>query len=218
MAHESFEDEAIANFLNEHFISIKVDREECPDIDAVYLETPTLQSGALSTSADLENAVATLARDFDSADGGFARYCVDSKWVVPHFEKMLYDNALLLRVYTHWWPLTGSELAHRVVRETVEFMLRELRTNEGVFASALDADSEGSEGTYYVWNVEKLILVTYAALTGESKYRLRGENALRKITPLITCVPRAIGWGLVAATALIDGPVQIAITTLKILT
>ena len=281
MAHESFEDEGIANFLNEHFISIKVDREERPDIDAVYmqatvaltghggwpmtvlldqdarpfyagtyfpptahhglpsfmqllrsiqeawvekraeihitavkiiesLETPTLKSGELPTSADLQGAVTTLARDFDSADGGFgnapkfppsmvlefllreharsgnsqaltmaertltamarggiydqlgggfSRYSVDNKWVVPHFEKMLYDNALLLRVYTNWWRLSESELARRIVYETVEFMLRELRTNEGAFASALDADSEGAEGTYYVWSIDKLIEV-----------------------------------------------------------
>jgi uncharacterized protein YyaL (SSP411 family) len=279
MAHESFEDESIANFLNEHFISIKVDREERPDIDAVYmqatvaltghggwpmtlmldqegrpfyagtyfppisshglpsfmqviqaisgswrgkrgeihdsviriidsLETPTLQSGALPLPADLQDAVTMLAHEFDpdyggfggapkfppsmvlefllreharsgntqalvmaektltamargglydQLGGGFARYSVDSKWVVPHFEKMLYDNALLLRVYAHWWRLSGSSLAHRIVGETVEFMLRELRTHEGAFASALDADSEGSEGTYYVWNVERLI-------------------------------------------------------------
>lgn len=292
MAHESFEDESIANFLNEHFISIKVDREERPDIDAVYmqatvaltghggwpmtllldqqgrpfyagtyfpptphhglpsfmqllhaiheawvhkraeihdtaigiinsLEIPTLQSGALPTPADLENAVTTLARDFDpeyggfgsapkfppsmvlefllreharsgntqalqmvertltamarggiydQLGGGFARYSVDNKWVIPHFEKMLYDNALLLRVYAHWWRLSASELAHRIVRETVDFMLRELRTNEGAFASALDADSEGSEGTYYVWNVEKLIKVL-----GDSDGRWAGE-------------------------------------------
>ena len=279
MAHESFEDESVAEYLNEHFISIKVDREERPDIDAVYmevtvaltghggwpttlfldqegrpfyagtyfpptphhglpsfsqllqairdawrnnrgeihdtairiidsLETPSLLSGPLPLPADLEKAVIVLARDFDTEfggfggapkfppsmllefllreyarshnsealllaertltamargglydqlGGGFARYSVDSKWVVPHFEKMLYDNALLLRVYAHWWRLTGSDLAKRVVYETVDFMLRELRTNDGGFASALDADSEGSEGTYYVWNIEKLI-------------------------------------------------------------
>ena len=279
MAHESFEDKTIANFLNEHFISIKVDREERPDIDAVYmqatvaltghggwpmsvlldqegrpfyagtyfpptahhglpsfmqllhgiqeawvekrseihttavhiiesLQTPTLPSGELPSSEDLQSAVSALARDFDSVHGGFgnapkfppsmvlefllreharsdnthaltmaektltamarggiydqlgggfSRYAVDNKWVVPHFEKMLYDNALLLRVYTHWWRLTGSELARRIVYETVEFMLRELCTDQGAFASALDADTEGAEGTYYVWSIEKLI-------------------------------------------------------------
>ena len=281
MAHESFEDKNIANFLNEHFISIKVDREERPDIDAVYmqatvaltghggwpmsvlldqegrpfyagtyfpptphhglqsfmqvlhgiqeawverrgeiditavkiiesLETPTLQSGALPSAEDLQSAVSALERDFDPVHGGFgnapkfppsmvlefllreharsgnphaltmaertltamarggiydqlgggfSRYSVDSKWVVPHFEKMLYDNALLLRLYTHWWRLTGSELARRIVYETIEFMLRELRSDQGAFASALDADTEGAEGTYYVWSIEKLIEV-----------------------------------------------------------
>ena len=281
MAHESFEDINIANFLNEHFISIKVDREERPDIDAVYmqatvaltghggwpmsvlldqegrpfyagtyfpptphhglpsfmqvlygiqeawaerrteihrtavkiiesLQSPTLQSGALPSAQDFQSAVAALARDFDSVNGGFgsapkfppsmllefllreharsgnsqalamadrtltamarggiydqlgggfSRYSVDSKWVVPHFEKMLYDNALLLRVYTHWWRVSESELARRIVYETVEFMLRELRTDQGAFASALDADTEGAEGTYYVWSIEKLIEV-----------------------------------------------------------
>jgi uncharacterized protein YyaL (SSP411 family) len=279
MAHESFEDKILANFLNVHFISIKVDREERPDIDAIYmratvaltghggwpmtllldhdgrpfyagtyfpptprhglpsfmqllhaiqgawvekreeihataigitesLETPTLQSGALPSPEDLQNAVTVLAQNFDTTyggfggapkfppsmvlefllreharsenkhaltmsqrtltamarggiydqlGGGFARYSVDSRWIVPHFEKMLYDNVLLLRVYAHWWRLSGSELARRIARETVEFLLRELRTDEGAFASALDADSEGSEGTYYVWNLEKLI-------------------------------------------------------------
>jgi uncharacterized protein YyaL (SSP411 family) len=292
MAHETFEDESIADFLNEHFVNIKVDREERPDIDAVYmqatvaltgqggwpmtlmldqggrpfyagtyfppiprhglpsftqlmhaissawverrreihdsairitdsLKTPTLQSGALPSLADLQNAVKTLVHEFDpeyggfggapkfppsmvlefllrehartgdtqallmaertltamargglydQLGGGFARYSVDNKWVVPHFEKMLYDNALLLRVYAHWWRLSGSTLAQRIVRETVQFMLRELRTDEGAFASALDADSEGSEGTYYVWNVEEL-----NAVLGERDGRWAGE-------------------------------------------
>ena len=292
MAHESFEDESVANFLNEHFISIKVDREERPDIDAVYmdatvaltghggwpmtvfldqegrpfyagtyfppqpghglpsfmqlllsirtawverrgeildsairivdsLETDSLPSVSLPLSEDLEIAVQVIRRDFDSIyggfgsapkfppsmllefllreharsgnsdallmaektltamargglydqlGGGFARYSVDSKWIVPHFEKMLYDNALLLRVYAHWWRLTGSKLADRVVRETADFILRELRTKEGGFASSLDADSEGSEGTYYVWSLEMLINVL-----GEGDGRWAGE-------------------------------------------
>ena len=96
---------------------------------------------------------------YDQLGGGFARYSVDTEWVVPHFEKMLYDNALLLRDYAHWWRLTQSPLAERVVRETAEFLLREMLTPEGAFASALDADSEGEEGRFYSWTVAQLIEV-----------------------------------------------------------
>ena len=78
------------------------------------------------------------------------------EWVVPHFEKMLYDNALLLRAYAHWWRQDRSPLAERVVRETAGFLLRELRTEHGGFASALDADTEGVEGRYYVWTPAEL--------------------------------------------------------------
>jgi uncharacterized protein YyaL (SSP411 family) len=98
---------------------------------------------------------------YDQLGGGFARYSVDREWVVPHFEKMLYDNALLCRVYAHLWRSTGSELARRVALETADFMVGELRTNEGGFASALDADSDDGtgkhvEGAYYVWTPRQL--------------------------------------------------------------
>ena len=282
MAHESFEDPATADLLNEHFVSIKVDREERPDVDAVYMDATTALTGrggwpmSVFTDADgrpfyagtyfppeprhgmpsfaqvlaaiadswvnrredvsgaatritraltdrdgrvaigsrlpdaqvLDDATRSLGSSYDPVrggfgrapkfppsmaleflarqaastgdatalgmlqgtceamarggiydqlGGGFARYAVDDEWVVPHFEKMLYDNALLLRVYLHWWRLTGSGLAERVVRETAEFCVRELRTPQGGFAAAFDADSEGEEGRYYVWTPQQLI-------------------------------------------------------------
>ncbi|HVX44283.1 MAG TPA: thioredoxin domain-containing protein [Mycobacteriales bacterium] len=280
MAHESFEDAAVAALMNANFVCIKVDREERPDVDAVYMEATQAMTGQggwpmtafvtpdrrpffcgtyfppqprpgipsftqlldavaeswrdrrdelvsvgdevtarLGAAADLPvgegispesgaTAMQLLRESFDSAQGGFggapkfppsmllefllryarrtgdtqafammsrtgeamarggiydqlaggfARYSVDGGWVVPHFEKMLYDNALLLRVYGHWWRQDGSELARRIAVETAEFLLRDLRTAEGGFASALDADTDGVEGATYVWSPEQLV-------------------------------------------------------------
>jgi uncharacterized protein len=93
---------------------------------------------------------------YDQLGGGFARYSVDAGWVVPHFEKMLYDNALLARVYAHWWRRTGSALARRVAADTCAWVIADLRTGEGGFASALDADSDGEEGKFYAWTPGQL--------------------------------------------------------------
>src|SRR3712207_2241999 len=107
----------------------------------------------------------------DQLAGGFARYSVDARWVVPHFEKMLYDNALLLRGYLHLWRATGEQWAHRVADATAAFLVRDLGTPEGGFASALDADTEGVEGLTYVW--------TPAAATHAP--RLRGARRPRPL-------------------------------------
>ena len=96
---------------------------------------------------------------YDQLGGGFARYSVDADWVVPHFEKMLYDNALLARVYLNLWRATGSELARRVAEQTCSWMRSELLTQEGGFAASLDADSEGEEGRFYVWRPAELTAV-----------------------------------------------------------
>jgi uncharacterized protein YyaL (SSP411 family) len=100
---------------------------------------------------------------YDQVGGGFARYSVDARWVVPHFEKMLYDNALLARTYLHAFQVSDEPFFERVARETLDWALRELRQEEGAFASALDADSEGVEGKFYVWTVDEV----RAVLDGE---------------------------------------------------
>jgi uncharacterized protein len=115
------------------------------------------RTGALAPLAAVQRTATAMARGgiYDQLAGGFARYSVDASWVVPHFEKMLYDNALLLRAYAHWARRTGDALAHRVAEETAGFIRRELATGD-MFASSLDADAAGREGSTYVWTPDQL--------------------------------------------------------------
>ena len=280
MAHESFEDEPTAAYMNEHFVSVKVDREERPDVDRIYMEAVQAMSGhggwpmtvfitpdgkpffagtyfprderpgiatfrtvmesvsdawatnreELESQAErltdavrsdlpatdttpgapfLRNAIGNLASTFDHANGGFggapkfpqvpnlelllrsaalgtdrldeievmievaldkmarggiydhlgggfARYAVDNEWLVPHFEKMLYDNAQLARAYLRGWQLTGREDFRAVVEETLHYLQRDMTDPAGGLYSAEDADSEGVEGKFYVWSWDEM--------------------------------------------------------------
>jgi uncharacterized protein len=118
------------------------------------------RTGESAPLAAVERTATAMARGgiYDQLAGGFARYSVDDSWVVPHFEKMLYDNALLLRAYAHWARRTGNPLARKVTRETARFIVDELGAG-GMFISSLDADAAGVEGLTYVWTPEQLVEV-----------------------------------------------------------
>jgi uncharacterized protein YyaL (SSP411 family) len=302
MERESFEDADTASYMNEHFICIKVDREERPDVDGIYMEacqamtghggwplnafltpeqvpiyvgtyfpptdhtgmpswrrvleavvkawtdrreelrqnaakiTDRLQGAALLEPSQnpideqiADEAIAGLVGKYDSTHGGFTgapkfppasaieflfqknriaearhtleamasggiydqigggfcRYSTDERWLVPHFEKMLYDNALLARSYLHGWQLTGDELFRRVCTETLDWMLREMQAPEGGFYSAIDAESEGVEGKFYLWSADELTsalgdladtAIAYFGATEEGNFE--GENIL----------------------------------------
>ena len=131
---------------------------------------------------------------YDQVGGGFARYSVDATWTVPHFEKMLYDNALLARAYLHGWQASGNERFRRVCCETLDWALREMRGPEGGFCSALDADSEGVEGKFYVWTVGELRdalgsgelaerAIAYFGATERGNFEHLGQNVLEARGP-----------------------------------
>ncbi len=137
---------------------------------------------------------------YDQVGGGFARYSVDATWTVPHFEKMLYDNALLARAYLHGWQASGNERFRRVCRETLDWALREMRGPEGGFCSALDADSEGVEGKFYVWTVEELrealgggelaeAAIAYFGATERGNFEHSGQNVLEARGPEPASLP-----------------------------
>jgi uncharacterized protein YyaL (SSP411 family) len=131
-----------------------------PSASLLLLWTVAARGGSWAAKAgDMAGAtLRAMARGgiYDQIGGGFARYAVDGQWTVPHFEKMLYDNALLARAYLHGWQMTGDRLFRRACEETLDFIARELRGPEGGFYAALDADSEGVEGRFYVWTVAEL--------------------------------------------------------------
>jgi uncharacterized protein YyaL (SSP411 family) len=126
----------------------------------------------------------------DQLGGGFARYSTDERWLVPHFEKMLYDNALLARAYTHAWQLTRDARYRQVVEQTLEFIRREMTTQDGAFISSLDADTEGEEGATYVWSKAEIASALGGAAAGfEAAYgvtaegNFEGHNILSRVDP-----------------------------------
>ena len=150
----------------------------------------------LLTRGEREMSLQTLAAMagggiYDQVGGGFSRYAVDRSWTVPHFEKMLYDNALLARAYLHGWQVSGNERFERVCRETLDWALGEMRGPEGGFCAALDADSEGVEGRFYVWTLADLreVLgpladeaIAYFGATEYGNFE-RGQNVLEARGP-----------------------------------
>jgi uncharacterized protein YyaL (SSP411 family) len=145
MEHESFEDAEVAKLLNETFVCVKVDREERPDVDDVYMQVTQAMTGSGGI--------------YDHVGFGFHRYSTDAIWLVPHFEKMLYDQALHVMAYTAAWQVTGKAEYRATAEEIVAYVLRDLADERGGFHSAEDADSEGEEGRFYLWTRAEVLAV-----------------------------------------------------------
>jgi uncharacterized protein YyaL (SSP411 family) len=141
------------------------------DEDALPMVTTTLDAMAAGGMYDL-------------LGGGFHRYAVDEHWLVPHFEKMLYDNALLASTYLHAWVVTGEERYRRVAEETLDYMLRELQLPEGGFASAQDADTDGVEGLTFTWTPDEGVREELLLPFEEGRFVIRGELADEERTRL----------------------------------
>jgi len=126
-----------------------------------YLLRHHVRTGDKKALEMAEKSLTGMSRGgiYDQLGGGFARYSTDGEWLVPHFEKMLYDNALLASCYLEAWQLTKKELYARIVRETLDYILRDMTSKEGGFYSAEDADSEKIEGKFYVWNPPQVVEV-----------------------------------------------------------
>jgi uncharacterized protein len=334
MAHESFEDEAIAELMNKYFVNIKVDREERPDLDQIYmnavqmmthhggwpmtvfltpegvpfyggtyfppqdrynipgfprvlisvaeayrdrpedisatstsilkeLERVSIASGSQQPIGEdtLDAAYVGIIRTYDSTNGGFGgapkfppsmalefllrnhartskdeplkivshtlmkmadggiydhlgggfhRYSVDARWLVPHFEKMLYDNALLSRLYLHYYQLTGDEQARRTAEGILDYVLREMTDEGGGFYSTQDADSEGHEGKFFVWTIDEIkralgpdaeLFNRYYNVTEDGNFE--GKNILN-VTETLEVVAGALGIDVESARASIE--------------